>query len=627
MIARTALLLATVMFASSACTSEDSPSAAETDPPVGGGGAGGSGGSGGSAPSGCPAGTTTQDDGSCVPAGVPEDGCGDGFEYADGGCSAILPSEPCGAGLIAVPGDTECREIAPCGQGTWGDIPTEPNTQFVDVAYPGVDNDGSEARPWSTVQDGIDAAEAGAVVAIAAGAYLGRVFIIDKSVRIYGRCPAMVELSTDTVGDRTVWIDVDAGGTEVRGLAVTSTELGIHVQGAADVVLEDLWLHDIDDWAMYVDSFSGNASVTVRNVLVERAMDAAITVLSAEVIAEGVAVRDTRRTIGFSAAGVTVQDAGLETRGRLTVRQSLITRTNGTGAYVGGADLTFERTAIIDSRTAIGFPFSGLGVSLQDSPDDPEAGTLTMRQTVVETSRTLGIYVSGGDATLDNCTIRDVKPDQSTGRLGHGIGIEDHIVTARPSTVQIDRCLIDQTSEVGVSIYGSNVTISASRVRATEVNAKLGRFGRGVSIQGGAQDSALRSSVHIDDSAIENNNEAGVLVMGSDLWMDHTAVTDTLPLPAHGLGDNVIVFGRGETNAEMTNCHIARSARAGVAVFGGNLALGGNRLECNPIAIGTEVYEGVEPILVDDGGNTCACDGVEGTCRAQQSSLEPPEAL
>ncbi len=39
----------------------------------------------------------------------------------------ILPAAPCSAGQIAVPGDETCRELASCGDGTWGDIPVESN--------------------------------------------------------------------------------------------------------------------------------------------------------------------------------------------------------------------------------------------------------------------------------------------------------------------------------------------------------------------------------------------------------------------------------------------------------------------------------------------------------------------
>src|SRR4051794_34219247 len=58
----------------------------------------------------CGPGATLNSDGTCQKAGVPPDACGEGFE-PDGydGCAAILPSNPCPKGLIAVPGMTECQ--------------------------------------------------------------------------------------------------------------------------------------------------------------------------------------------------------------------------------------------------------------------------------------------------------------------------------------------------------------------------------------------------------------------------------------------------------------------------------------------------------------------------------------
>ena len=72
----------------------------------------------------CPPGEWLHDNGVCIPAGVPSDGCGEGFVHdGERGCEPLLPQEPCPPGLMAVPGDTVCREVAPCAPERWGDIP------------------------------------------------------------------------------------------------------------------------------------------------------------------------------------------------------------------------------------------------------------------------------------------------------------------------------------------------------------------------------------------------------------------------------------------------------------------------------------------------------------------------
>src|SRR5205809_1105897 len=83
------------------------------------------------ASAGCRPGELALPDATCQPAGVPEDGCATGFEADSAqGCRAILPDAACPKGQLAVPGDPTCHDVAPCGDGTWGDIPVETTTQF-----------------------------------------------------------------------------------------------------------------------------------------------------------------------------------------------------------------------------------------------------------------------------------------------------------------------------------------------------------------------------------------------------------------------------------------------------------------------------------------------------------------
>lgn len=94
----------------------------------------------------------------------------------------------------APPGSWPCpatRRVA-----TWRHAPTiasaklraSPPTVYVDDAYAGGANDGSESRPWTTIQQAIDAAADGAVIAIAEGSYVADVEIDNKRVRLWGRC-------------------------------------------------------------------------------------------------------------------------------------------------------------------------------------------------------------------------------------------------------------------------------------------------------------------------------------------------------------------------------------------------------------------------------------------------------
>src|SRR5262249_30401199 len=115
----------------------------------------------------------------------------------------------------------ECHEVMPCGSGTWGDIPVEASTQFVDNTYAGGDSDGTMAKPWTTINDAIAQAESGAIVAVAAGTYPEDVLINSKPVRLWGLCPAMVEIAGAGPDGATLLVYKSASsGTEVHGIAV-----------------------------------------------------------------------------------------------------------------------------------------------------------------------------------------------------------------------------------------------------------------------------------------------------------------------------------------------------------------------------------------------------------------------
>src|SRR6185295_2136968 len=79
----------------------------------------------------CAPGEWARDDGTCAAAGVPPEGCAAGFQH-DGkdACEPILPAAPCSPGEMAVPGETTCHEVAPCGAAPWGAIPVDAATEY-----------------------------------------------------------------------------------------------------------------------------------------------------------------------------------------------------------------------------------------------------------------------------------------------------------------------------------------------------------------------------------------------------------------------------------------------------------------------------------------------------------------
>ena len=136
MIRRTLIIL--IATCALACSDSDTEALTTTSGDGGGGGEGGLGHP-------CPT-SQVLVGGDCVTPGVGADGCAEGFVHdGEGSCEPIFPAGPCGDGEVALPGDTSCQPLADCGDGVWGNIPVESNTEYVDASYPDLDSDGTEA--------------------------------------------------------------------------------------------------------------------------------------------------------------------------------------------------------------------------------------------------------------------------------------------------------------------------------------------------------------------------------------------------------------------------------------------------------------------------------------------------
>src|SRR5262245_43627725 len=253
----------------------------------------------------CPPAEWLRDDGVCIPAGVPPDGCGEGFVHdGDRGCERILPDAPCPPGLMAVPGETVCREVAPCAAGTWGDIPVEPDTEYVDASYLGMDSDGSALKPWTTIQSAVNAASPGAIVAIAAGSYLEDVLVSGKTVRLWGVCPRDVEVVGTGAEIGALLILTGAAATEVRNVAIRGGAVGVVSSGSLDVVLDRVWVHDNASRGVNVQGDLGPTGIALNASLVEDNNEFGFFLEGTDATVEASVIRTTQPVQGLFGRGV-----------------------------------------------------------------------------------------------------------------------------------------------------------------------------------------------------------------------------------------------------------------------------------------------------------------------------------
>jgi len=570
----------------------------------------------------CAAGQVALDAGGCRPAGVPSDGCGPGFVHdGDVGCNPVLPTAACPDGLLALPGETTCHEVAPCGASRWGEAPIDATTEHVDAAYAGGASDGTEAKPWTTIQQGIDAAAPGAVVVVAAGTYLEDVVVEGKPVRLWGRCPGQVEIVGTALA--ALRVGLDAAGTEVHTLAVRGDAVGITVSGAKTALVDRVWVHDTAYPGARADNALGSATITVRASLIERAHGEGLYLSGADATIEATVIR---RTVGQGVLAVTGGPSGV--RSSLALSGSIVETSAGTAVSIKGSDASIEASVVRDNQPNSAKKF-GRGVSAQDDPSSGQRATLSVARCVVERNYDVGIGALGTDLAVEATSVRDTYPSALDGTDGRGIAVEAPLDTQAASVAAISATLVERSNEIGVAVLSSALQLDATVVRDTKARASDGIFGVGLYV--GDVAGTASSSVDVRSCVIERSVSAGMLVRGSSATLDRTLIRSTAATAVGGdLGDGLAVIassGDNPTTAGVTGSHIEGSARAGISNFGAIVTLGTTGLECNPIALDGEFYQMADYQFVDQKGNVCGCDGSTKGCAAVSSNLAAPPPL
>jgi hypothetical protein len=590
-----------------ACGGDDE----ESTPATGTGGGGGQAGGGGTGPQAgaelpCEPGELLLGDGSCLAPGVPADGCGTGFSLnSNAACDPILPSTACVPSQLALLGETTCRAVGPCGSGPWGDIPTDNTTQHVDASYSGGNNDGSSTRPFTGVQQAIDAAADGAIVAIANGTYNSSLSIV-KPVRVWGRCAEGVTLSGS--GQAVSVSGSAAIGAELRGVSVTGPAFGVRVSGAVDVLLERVRIHDTGNVGLDAEDTGTPGSVTLRNSLIESTTEAGVRAFNADIAIEDSIIRavdpksDGTLGMGIDARGwgatpdmsVTVQrsviedvhTSGLYATGPITVlledsyvvgtQAEVATSTGGDGVFSywqsafsdGARPTTTIRRSVLERNTRIGVLINGVDFVMEHSvvrDTQPEAGPLgvgigvtlyaveltpggvrptgTFTQSVIENSLVNGVELNGVDARLESCIIRDVEP-RPDGTNGVSLTAFPSSENGDPTDVTLMGGRFERTKQGNIAISGSNAIIDSIAVLDTNPRELDGGLGVALAIMINP-DNLARSTATIERTVVDGAFAAGIVVSGSDATMNDVIVRNILPQQnLDDFGDGIAVSAK-----------------------------------------------------------------------------------
>ncbi|MBW2458411.1 MAG: hypothetical protein JRI68_28170 [Deltaproteobacteria bacterium] len=528
----------------------------------------------------CEAGELELEDGTCLPAGVPDGACGQGFASdGEGGCVAILPEQPCGPGTFAIPGETACHEVAPCGSGTYGDIPVDGTTQHVDGSYTGGDEDGTASKPWLTIQAGIDAAEPNAIVAVAAGSYTENLVIQSTPVRLWGKCPAEVEIVGDGNNGAVVFVhDGSASGSELRDLAVTGGSTAVLVDGATDVVVDRIWVHDPTWIGIYAHHTNAPTSVTVSRSLVEGAVSHGGYALGATVTLTESVIRDTEPDgDGHNGAGIyAFMDESDMTPASLQITRSVLKGNNDYAVRVLGSTATIEDTLIRDTAPLASDGERGEGVHIQESPTVATAGDALLRGVVIEDSHRCGLCAFNADIDMERVVVRDVaKPPAADYAIPMLMGVDGAIPNFRPS-ISIRSSTVERGTFMGVGVVSVDAVLEGLIVRDMEGDEIWG-MGRGVSIE---SDPAImqHAIATVRGLVVERVSGFGFVAIGAEVTVESAAVRDVAAetvsqMFGRGIGFELEQFSGVPTIGKLSHAVVERATEGGITVVGSEVEI------------------------------------------------------
>ncbi len=602
------------------------------------------------AAAGCLAPGLVMPDGSCMRPGVPLDGCAPGFTHdAEYGCQPVLPAMACPPGLIAIPGDAACRPLAACGSGTWGAIPVEPGTVYVDASYTAADGDGSAGKPFKTIAAALGAVADNGVVAIAAGSYAENVVIQQKRVRLWGVCPEKVEIAPPPVGASNKCTDaavcVLSGGAELHMLALRGGAFGLGAPlGLPNGVVDRVWLHDATGPGMLILPVLSANALTITGSLIEHNRTFGVYLYGVKATIDKSAVRNTQaRADKRGGDGLYLVPCGVDqgctqdVPGDVTITASVFEGNLEAAISDYGSMLRVDGSVVQNTQPRAFDSEGGFGI-LEIPCKSTEGcktslpGTMVVARSWFRGNHTAAIAIEGSKAEITTTVVRDTLP-RADGRYGGGVQAEGcYPAGGCPKTLApeltLTRSLVDGNRYVGVALIGATATIADSAIRNTQPEDAGKAFGRGVAVAS-CKGPSCASNATISGTLVSHSYEFGVEVSDSNATLSRSAIFDTLAgaEKGGGFGDGLSAAYLLQSTATVTleGTRIERAARAALSAFGATAAIGTSRFSCSGFALDGEANGGFAFKFDDRGGNLCGCPA-DGACKVVSAQLAPPNA-
>lgn len=501
----------------------------------------------------------------CVPVGPAS--CPDGFTKDGFGCVPVVAAS-CSGATRAKLGDAACVPVGDCAAA----FPPAAATLFVDDDYGAGQID---ATHKARIQDAIDAAPAGATIAIANGNY-PEALTLPRAVTLVGQCAAGVTVVGSAAAIAGITVD-GPRAVRVSGVTITGFEPGVDAHGGATVDLAAVVVEKNRRSGLSVADKGTRLTATgsaVRGNLPDASarfgqgvavgFDAAVTITESEIAGNGemavnalksgsakVTRSVLRRSVPRASNGAYGWGIGAQTQGSFELEESLVED------VVGGAAVVVEKGTKGAVRRSV---LRRVSPGATTGSSSVAACALTQLEgdlTVIGStlSGTEGSGIQASDSAKAH-----VKESSVVGPVGALEGAAA-IATGKGGAVDVDSVAIVDPRAIGVLVpTASSVTGKALLVRGAKVSAL-----------------ATRGEVALERVVFEETR-AGTGAggsFGSAVYVDtkgHAVLTGATVRASDGIA--VIVSGAG-ASFELRRSVVVRSRSvpelpgSGVAASGG----------------------------------------------------------
>jgi hypothetical protein len=489
--------------------------------------------------------------------------------------------------MIAVPGDKSCRLVANCEGGPWGELPSANDIVYVDPSAVAAGANGSMSKPFKSIADALVAANDGAIVALAAGNY--GPLTLSKRVKLWGRCPSQVGVSSDAGAAVTIKSGID--GVELHRIGISGKTIGITTESAT--LLDRVWIHDCGQATL-----ANSASVSITGSLFRGNQGGARPSASLAVASSW-----------FEGSGNELYLIGSDTSGAKVTLTGSRMDGGSVNAIRGRLDVSIERTVIAGADTTIGLVLDHAVLDIRQSEirDLGEGvhlicGMATIEDATFHHTKDSAIVLygtfnnqhCGASLSLRRASLQHLG-DNAVGGAGMDADIESvWIRDCDDSAISFDahnmpgNCAaklrgvrIERVRDAAIRTSGCDGSLESARVSDVSQAPGSDVSGFGVAI---GDYGAKHAQFTVSALRIERASGFGVVVRGAEVSFDSTAIIDTQSVAGTfgdlGVGllvarDNALIT----TRVQIDRSEVIRSRSAGLYSLGAQLDIRRSRVE------------------------------------------------